>query len=603
MRNDNELARELFGTAKKIAQILEAYGVTTTVDATAKEDSEGGFVLVDMGGATVSEDEPETDDSLDEVDPDDPDWETVASNENISPLLDSDPDDPDVWVSLGVGIEPLDEGWSRVTYDNSGGATATVDASTPTVDSIEDGKTYTLLLEVRPHISSDEGSEDEADGTGIDPDDVYDDIEDQVAADETEEEGASGDEGADNYTPVASIVPTTSGSQFDATSAITLDEQTTYVTLTATSGGTSLLGTQFVVDAGEVMDVEIRMSLYEGEYTGEYVPYGMEEGGAWQLVPCSANIKAGDTVQVTIKNGVPIDATSTGWGDDVAATASQAEAIATATGQHFWADDNGIHVSTAENDSEGANNILINSLGILLREYANVLLELSSAGVIVGDQSGTHLSVDSNSVDVVDANASTLLSMGADSYGAYIDTETERILMGRYGTGGDTWYLGLTGTASLLSTSLYAGRGNTSASIECAADGSLSEVVFTTWRNNTHSELLMLNNGTVNVIGLTASKIWVGGYAPIVEEVKTHTVSSTAAQTNYLNSFSVAKTNYTPIGFQTWWDGGTRQNFFNDWGSHIEGNTFYVRLCNVHASQAANGTLKVKVLYVRNELL
>ena len=305
--------------------------------------------------------------------------------------------------------------------------------------------------------------------------------------------------------------------------------------------------------------------------------------------------------------------------------ADSAKAIAMATDQHFWEDTNGVHISTEDKVPNGTRNILINSLGILLRAIDNYLAELSASGVVfydgtgnntsnvvasfgsagaqIGLADGTHLTIDSDSVDVVDATSSTLLSIGADSYGAYIDTETERILMGRYGTSGDTWYLGLTDTSNSPSASIYTGRGNTSASIDCTADGSLSEVVFSTWRNNTHSELLMLNNGTVNVIGLTASKILVGGYAPTVEEVKTHTVASTTAQTNYLNSFSVAKTNYTPIGFQTWWDGGTRQNFFNDWGSHIEGNTFYVRLCNVHASQAANGTLKVKVLYVRSELL
>lgn len=598
MRDDNRLARKLFGTAKKIAEALEAYGATTTVEATAMADSDGGYVLVDMGGATVSDDELETDEGVDEVDPDDPEWDVFASDQNLAPILDADPDDAGSWVSLEVGIEPLDEGWSRVTYDNSNGAQATVDASTPTVGPIEDGKTYTLLLEVRPHMSSDEGSEDEADGTGIDPDDVYDDIDNQVAADETEPEGENGDEGADNYTPVASIVPTTSGSQFEATNAITLDEQTTYIALTATSGGTSLLGTQFVVDAGEVMDVEVRMSLYEGDYDGDYVPYGMREGGSWQLVPCSANIKAGDTVQVTIKNGAPIDATSTGWGDVVATVASQAEAIATATGQHFWADDNGIHVSTDDNDAEGANNILINSLGILLREYANVLLELSSAGVIVGDQSDTHLSVDSDSVDVLDGNGDKLLEMSVDGSGrsriiaAIPSGGNNKVLRIGAGTSGVDH-----GDAQLYLESRKSASEPSSAMIAAySTTGLLSE--------DASIELYSASSGNTAHINMTTSSIQVNEAAPIVYEDKTVTVTSTAHGTNFMTSVSVAKTGYTPIGVvDWWWPSGTRQNFFNAWGVFTYGTTLYVRLCNLHSSDAASGSFTARVMYVKDELL
>ena len=68
--------------------------------------------------------------------------------------------------------------------------------------------------------------------------------------------------------------------------------------------------------------------------------------------------------------------------------AQEALDAANAINQHFWSDDNGIHVSTDENDPNGTNNVLINALGILLRAAQNNLLGLTPTGIAIYDGKG-----------------------------------------------------------------------------------------------------------------------------------------------------------------------------------------------------------------------
>lgn len=69
---------------------------------------------------------------------------------------------------------------------------------------------------------------------------------------------------------------------------------------------------------------------------------------------------------------------------DSAQLASEAADIANATGQYFWHDANGAHVSTEENNPEGERNSIWNSLGMLFRKGATNLL-----AVLAGGASGT----------------------------------------------------------------------------------------------------------------------------------------------------------------------------------------------------------------------
>ena len=99
-------------------------------------------------------------------------------------------------------------------------------------------------------------------------------------------------------------------------------------------------------------------------------------------------VKEGDTVQVTLSDRSPVVTGVVGWGDKVQAIAEEADSIATATNQHFWSDTNGIHVSTDDQNPAGTRNILINSLGILLRKAANTLVSISESAVAFFDGSG-----------------------------------------------------------------------------------------------------------------------------------------------------------------------------------------------------------------------
>lgn len=177
------------------------------------------------------------------------------------------------------------------------------------------------------------------------------------------------------------------------------------------------------------------------------------EGGdaVFVEVPCSASVRAGDRVSVTVQDGSMIDVGSPGWGDRVNAAAAaaatlaqEAKDIADAIGQYAWNDTNGTHVSTEEGVAEGTRNILLNSYGILLRAAANYLAALSQSGIAfydgqgnlaenivasfgasgaqVGSDAQAHLQIDGDSVDVVDPNAADpsgiVLSMGYDQTNA-----------------------------------------------------------------------------------------------------------------------------------------------------------------------------------------
>ena len=120
-------------------------------------------------------------------------------------------------------------------------------------------------------------------------------------------------------------------------------------------------------------------------------------------LPTSPDVAEGDEVIVTLVGDgplkTPIVTANPGSGDRMAAAvadardmasnaetlAEQAEAVASATGQHFWPDTDGVHVtevtqdewndSTSPNYHSGAN-VLLNALGQLFRDGLNNLLAL-----------------------------------------------------------------------------------------------------------------------------------------------------------------------------------------------------------------------------------
>ena len=73
---------------------------------------------------------------------------------------------------------------------------------------------------------------------------------------------------------------------------------------------------------------------------------------------------------------------------DVSGIADEADRLANATNQHFFADDGGIHVTEAEGDPTTEHNILINSLGMLLRYATNYLVSITQSATAFYDGLG-----------------------------------------------------------------------------------------------------------------------------------------------------------------------------------------------------------------------
>lgn len=206
----------------------------------------------------------------------------------------------------------------------------------------------------------------------------------------------------------------------------------------------------------------------------------VEDGVAWVHIPGGVDetpvqltiaAKPGDTVQLRVSGGSawivgnatapPTDDTTARSAKEVAESAKQiaqdnvkrlinvvrelgivgtavteARQIADATKQHFWADDNGAHVSTVESAAASGSNLLMNALGILLRSGSNILAQFSASqvafydgdgndeenvvaafgkeGAQVGYSSSGHLNLASNSITAVSDIGAKLFSVGTN---------------------------------------------------------------------------------------------------------------------------------------------------------------------------------------------
>ena len=159
----------------------------------------------------------------------------------------------------------------------------------------------------------------------------------------------------------------------------------------------------------------------------------IEDGVAWVHIPggvdetpvkLTVNAKEGDTVQVRVSGGTAFlvgNGTAPPTDDATAIVAqktadgavqearenteklerigvtlretqdavTEAREIADATNQHFWADENGVHIATTEGAASSGKNLLMNSLGILLRASGLPLAQFSSSQVAFYDGTGS----------------------------------------------------------------------------------------------------------------------------------------------------------------------------------------------------------------------
>ena len=159
-----------------------------------------------------------------------------------------------------------------------------------------------------------------------------------------------------------------------------------------------------------------------------------QDGSAFVQVPTGPSVRAGDRVMVTSVNGSGAVSYVPGEGDrqntaiaNANTAASQAQAIAQAVGQHFWADTSGVHVSTDAEDPDGDANVLLNALGMLIRagsggssvnlaqlsqslvafydglgnNSSNVVASFGASGSEIGYAAGEHVAIDNNSIDIM----------------------------------------------------------------------------------------------------------------------------------------------------------------------------------------------------------
>ena len=137
--------------------------------------------------------------------------------------------------------------------------------------------------------------------------------------------------------------------------------------------------------------------------------------------------EAAATAQATADSGVKA-------GADAQKVADEAKAAAAATNQHFWTDTNGVHVTEQTQEEwqteQTGGNILINSLGLLLRKALNNLVSITASataffdgngneaenitarfgvdGAQIGKSSGTHTTITDGSYRVNDGELTPL---------------------------------------------------------------------------------------------------------------------------------------------------------------------------------------------------
>lgn len=156
----------------------------------------------------------------------------------------------------------------------------------------------------------------------------------------------------------------------------------------ATDSESGNVGLTMDADVTPADDVEGDETIFEvptspAVAAGDDVVMGLTGNGPLKVPIVLANPGSGDRQQAQINNAVDL--------------AEQAEAVAQATGQYFWSDTDGAHVTQVTkddwNDSTSPNyhsgpNSLWNSLGMLFRDGLNNLMAILTNGIAIYDGLG-----------------------------------------------------------------------------------------------------------------------------------------------------------------------------------------------------------------------
>lgn len=150
-------------------------------------------------------------------------------------------------------------------------------------------------------------------------------------------------------------------------------------------------------------------------------------------VSCDSPIADGDRIAYISNSGYG-KAVSVA---NLSTIAQNADAIASATNQHFWADTNGVHVSTDDGDPAGDQNIIVNANGVLLRESSanlaaftpsavafydgegnnaeNIVASFGKDGATIGSPSSSQVYIDDNGMDVINEQGMVIAEMRQSS--------------------------------------------------------------------------------------------------------------------------------------------------------------------------------------------
>lgn len=239
-------------------------------------------------------------------------------------------------------------------------------------------------------------------------------------------------------------------------------------TVTVTVGGAALDPADY-----SVRDRAVSIPALVASVSQYVVTYAEQVPTAAVELPTFPAVVEGDTVQITVVGGVPTVTAVQGAGDaqqgqlddattlavdastaaDAAQTAAEAaQEIAEATGQHVWDYTDGLHVTQAEKDAflqtPTGRNILMNALGILIRDALQYRTVVHDEGLTVYDGQGnaasnvvanilrdlitlgyadeSHAEIDYHSLQLIDKEGSTYFHVSdlRDSTGVATITET-----------------------------------------------------------------------------------------------------------------------------------------------------------------------------------
>lgn len=154
---------------------------------------------------------------------------------------------------------------------------------------------------------------------------------------------------------------------------------------------------------------------------GDLTAAGLTEGATYQVTATAeddACLADGTPAHNVSAQTTPIDVTiaASGGTDETARQmAQEALDVATATGQYFFTDVNGTHMTDEPDNPTAPHNTLVNALGILLRAAENNMLTLTASGITLYDGQGN---ADAN---VVATFTGSGVELGRNSQTASID--------------------------------------------------------------------------------------------------------------------------------------------------------------------------------------